>query len=114
MINLIQSDTTVGPNNRAITVLMSEHQFEEMMYCINFVQRHRERSRQSYHNRKEKEINGNVARTKRNLAFPTISEQDQFQQYIHRRQEPEKEMLGGGRRPLQLVVNNPGTKTYNY
>lgn len=68
----VQSDTTVGPNNRAIMVLISDHQFEEMMYCINFVQRHRERSRQSYHNRKEKEINGNVARPKRTLAFPTF------------------------------------------
>lgn len=62
---------------------MTQEQFEEIIFYIDQIQRNRERSRQAYHKRKEKQVN-----PKRHQTFPIISQQEQYQQYVHRQLQP--------------------------
>jgi hypothetical protein len=103
-INIIPANAVIGPDNRVLNVYMTEDQYEEMLYCIDQVQRNRQRALNSYYDRKARGIP-----IKRNYQPHPRKEKPIFPSY---QQVPvpdfqEKELLGGGggRRPLQLVVN---------
>lgn len=95
-VDMILPGTQIDHENHIVNVRMTEDQFEEMMYCIDQVQRNRERARQSYYERKGKDTN---TKKKRNVIPATQRLQEQMQQEQRQRRP---EILGGG---LRLVVN---------
>lgn len=82
-INMMPTDHIITPEDPVYYISMTKDQYEEMIYCIDFVQRGRESAKQRYHDRKERQPKQKL-KPKRHQAFPIISQQQQYQQYITR------------------------------
>lgn len=113
-INIIPPNAVIGPDNRVLNVYMTEDQYNEMLYCVDQIRRNRQRALESYYDRKARGIPINRSKPKyqphprkEKPIFPPY--QQNIQQQLPVPVVKENEMLGGGggRRPLQLVVNRP-------
>lgn len=88
IINLVSQLEEIGPNNRILTVQMSEQQYKHLLYCADYVEKIRERNRQGYYNRKERD----GKQTRKKILIPGTETYEQYTQV----NVPVK--------PLQLVV----------
>lgn len=108
VINLVTPYEPINSNNRRLTVIMTEDQYNHLLYCSDYVEQIREKARQKYYDKKEREKQEcKVKSPKKKVLIPGTQTYQKLQNQQGSDASVRSEISVGGYRPLQLVVKNP-------